>query len=298
MDHENLSGSQKAAVLLHSLGKEVAQNILNSLENSERELIESQLSQIEKVPPELAEKVAEEFVKMTKDKKLPGREEPFLPEKEQTVMDRFTKINQEPSRLQTLQYLEPDQLIQLIKDEHPQTIAVIFAHLKSEVASKVLGGLPDEIKTEVALRVVNLDKVVPEMVEEIDKVFEDALKDRKIAVIHELGGVRCLAELLNQMEEGSEKLILDRIEETNPELANEVRRSGITESIKKSEYKRTGVSFKGNFGRSAGEGLSEYVGTGSRDVERRNCGAGAGQVERCRKSPAIDSKGGPGYRSH
>jgi flagellar motor switch protein FliG len=125
--------------------------------------------------------------------------------------------------LELLQSLETDRLIQLIKDEHPQTIAIIIVHLKTETASKILSGLPDEIKTDVAVRIANLDRVESGMIEEIDKVFEDVLKNSKGSATQEAGGVGRLAEILNQIDGVSGGIILNEIEENDFELADQIK---------------------------------------------------------------------------
>ena len=137
-----------------------------------------------------------------------------------------TKIenkNSHISNLEAIQSLEANHLFQLIKDEHPQTIALILVHLKPLVASDILSMMPDEIKSDVAFRIANLDKVVSGMVEEIDKVFEEILTSKEHAAIQEAGGVSRLAEILNQIDGASAEQIIDDIEENDPELADEIK---------------------------------------------------------------------------
>jgi flagellar motor switch protein FliG len=100
---------------------------------------------------------------------------------------------------------------------------LIIVHLKPNLASEVLGRLPDEIKADVALRIANLDKVVSGMVEEIDKVFQDILQNKEQSVTQEAGGVERLAEILNQIDTASAEQIIDEIEEMDPDLADEIK---------------------------------------------------------------------------
>jgi flagellar motor switch protein FliG len=111
----------------------------------------------------------------------------------------------------------------MIKGEHPQTIAIILVHLAPQVASEVLNRLPDDKKAEVALRIANSDKVISGMIEEIDHIFEEVLKNDQGSMTHHAGGVERLAEILNQIDSTSAQVILDEIEEHHPELAADIK---------------------------------------------------------------------------
>jgi flagellar motor switch protein FliG len=100
---------------------------------------------------------------------------------------------------------------------------LILVNLKASVASDILGMLSEEIKADVAFRIANLDKVISGMVEEIDKVFEEILKNKDQSAIQEAGGVGRLAEILNQIDGGSVEQIIDEIEENDPDLADEIK---------------------------------------------------------------------------
>jgi len=111
----------------------------------------------------------------------------------------------------------------LIKDEQPQTIAIILVHLKTRVASDVISKLPDEIKTKVAIRVVNLDKVTSTIVDEVNEILKDILKTKKDSIANVSGGVDRLAEILNQTDEISSQLILNEMEESDMEMAAQIK---------------------------------------------------------------------------
>ncbi len=216
MDTKNLAGSVKVAILIQSMGEKKSQKVLDELDSGERELIKKHLSQMGMISPDVVEKVAKEFTEMAEQVKPRQTEDASTSEEE---ADSTLKS----SNLEILRSLDADRLIQLIKDEHPQTIAIIIAHLKTETASEVLSELPDEIKSDVAIRIASLSKVISGMIEEINKVFEDVLKGSEISVTREAGGVKRLAEILNQASEASGELILNEIEESNPELADEIK---------------------------------------------------------------------------
>ena len=208
MDSKKLPGSLKAAILIQSLGGQVSQEMLDRLDPGERELIKGHLSQMGPIPQYLAEKVAEEFTVLASK------------EEEQAL---HTDSNTQSSALKAIQSMDPDLLSKLTKDEHPQTIAIIIAHLEPHLGSRILAKLPDETKSDVAVRIANLGKVSSGMVEEINKAFETILKENQSSNIQEIGGITQVADILNQTEGTSAQLIMEGIEKTDPDLAAEIK---------------------------------------------------------------------------
>jgi flagellar motor switch protein FliG len=129
------------------------------------------------------------------------------------------------NNLRALQTIPPDALIQLIQNEHPQTIALIIAHLQPHIASETMALLPDELKPDVAYRIANLDKVASGMLEEIDRVFEEILSNKETSTSQKAGGVPRLAEILNMIDGTSAEQIIEEIEENDPDLAEEIRQN-------------------------------------------------------------------------
>ena len=125
--------------------------------------------------------------------------------------------------LEAILSLNADEIYDLIKDEHPQTIAIILIHLKTAVASDVVANLPDEIKTDVAVRIATLEKVNADMIDEVNDVFKDILKNKKSSVANISGGIDRLAEILNETDEISSELILTEIEDSDAEMAAQIK---------------------------------------------------------------------------
>jgi flagellar motor switch protein FliG len=222
MEMRQLTGSVKVAILTNAIGLKAARPILERLTEQERQLIYKLQSKVGSVPQELTEKVAKEFLQTTgayfgPDSPGGNGQGDAGDEKRQE------KKNTPTSNLEAIQSLETNHLFQLIKDEHPQTLALILVHLKPLVASDILSMMPDDLKSDVAFRIANLDKVVSGMVDEIDKVFEEILTNKDHAAIQEAGGVSRLAEILNQIDGTSAEQIIDDIEENDPELADEIK---------------------------------------------------------------------------
>jgi flagellar motor switch protein FliG len=217
MDPRQLPGALKAAILIRSMGERSATTLLSRMTSEERELVTRQIQQIGPLSPDLVDRVAQEFTQMAQRSKGGGLMLPHAPAS--GAEDSPAGIE----GLDALKSLAPDDIFDLIKDEHPQTMAIVMIHLKTGVASEVLSRMPDEIKTDVAMRIAGMEKVIGTMVDEVNEVFKDILKNKKTSVATVSGGVDRLAEILNQADEISSELILNEIEEAQPELAAQIK---------------------------------------------------------------------------
>ena len=221
MDTAAIAGPVKAAILIHALGRPLADVLLKRLSDSEKEVINSHLSQIRTISPEVVEQVAKEFAEIAQRyKSKPGRS---------TVARSGQAIaagnnSHGPGRgLQAISTLSADEIYDLIKYEQPQTIAIILVHLDTTIASDVIAKLQDEIKTEVAMRIINLDKVTAVIVDEVNEILKDILKTKKNTISNIAGGIDRLAEILSQTDEVSSELILSEMEENDMELAVQIK---------------------------------------------------------------------------
>jgi len=224
MDYSQLTGPVKAAILIRSLGKKAAERMLNSLTDDERQVVYRQLDQIGTVSAEITEHVAKEFADIATGRALKG---PLALPSGSGHSPKSGENNGSPpdgaEGLEAIASLSAEEISDLIKDEHPQTIAIILLHLKTPVASDVMANLPDDIKTDVSVRVVTLEKVNADIVDEVNEVFKEILKNKKSSVTNINGGVDRLAEILNQTDEISSELILSEIEETDAEMAAQIK---------------------------------------------------------------------------
>jgi flagellar motor switch protein FliG len=222
MDPRNISGPLKAAILIRSLGREVAAVILSGLTEKEKLVVDRHLEQMGAVSADVIEYVAKEFTDIatlrTRAARLASAPGPSGNGGKGTGEDEDASEG-----LQAIDSLAADEIYELIKDEHPQTIAIILIHLKTAAASDVLSRLSDEIKTDVSIRVANLDKVNADLVEEVNTVFKEILKNKKSSVTNVSGGIDRLAEILNQTDEISSELILNEIEENDAEMAAQIK---------------------------------------------------------------------------
>ncbi len=221
MDAKDLPGPLKIAILVKSLGPDGGNVIMEGLAPAEKEAVNGQMAQLGSISPDLVEKIAQEFLQKSKEERArsSANAQNAQAEKEKTNDsggDGGTNLN-------AVTALEPDRLFKLISDEHPQTIAIILVHAKTDVASEVVSRLPDELKTEVAIRIAQLGKVNSGMVDEINRVIENILSNKENSQTHETGGVERLAEILNLADEMSSELIMSEIEEDDPELAAQIK---------------------------------------------------------------------------
>jgi flagellar motor switch protein FliG len=223
MEMNKLSGSLKAAILIHSIGRPAAEQVLSRLTQAEKELVSKHLKRMGTISPDVVEQVAKEFTDLAQRAKLNAPKGLPMTDKAQTDQKAAGGSSTDHLGLEALLALRADEVFDLIKDEHPQTIAIILIHLSTAVASEVLSKMPDEIKADVALRITGLEKVNAGMVEEINEGFKEILKTKKTVVADVSGGVDRMAEILNQADEISSELILNEIEESDAELAAEIK---------------------------------------------------------------------------
>jgi len=223
MNPNNLPGSLKIAILVQSMSDGASQAIINSLDDGEKEVVKNHLDQMGIISPDIAEKVAVEFeetARRAKSRKLFGGSGKDNEEKGEEYLKKMTTRS---ASLGAMLSLDSDKLYKLIKDEHPQTIAIIMIHIKTNIASNVLSRLPDQTKKEVALRIVSLDKVMAEMIEEVNFAFEDIIETMDSSISNATGGTDRVAEILNQTDEMSSEFILNEIEEDDPEMAAKIK---------------------------------------------------------------------------
>jgi flagellar motor switch protein FliG len=215
METGKLSGSLKAAILIHALGRQAASRIINRLTDSEKKVVNRHLTQMGSLSPDVVERVAKEFTALAQRVKSSRKKMLVGPYDAQHGTREPAALSSDFSGLRAILSLNADEVFDLVKDEHPQTIAIILIHLDIAVASDVLSKLTDEIKTDVAMRITSLDKVNTSMVEEINDVFKGILKNKKTVVANVSDGIDRLAEMLNQADKITSELILNEIEESD-----------------------------------------------------------------------------------
>jgi len=231
---DKLSGAEKAALLLLGLGEANAGEILKRLDDKEVQMLGQRISRMEVVPTKQLATIMDEFHRMMEaPEALVVRGDQFFKNTISRTMD--TKRQQElidnldldttPEFFQKIKKLDSRTVASYLRNEHPQTVALVLAHLERAQAGAVLSQFPENLQMEVVRRIAGLDQVSPAIIEEID----NALKD-EISLVEEvggraIGGAQSVAEILNQMERSVESGILKRLEEEDYEaLAEDIRR--------------------------------------------------------------------------
>jgi flagellar motor switch protein FliG len=262
-----LSGKRKAAVMIIALGPEKAGEVFKHLRQDEVDELILEIAALNGIDSAERQEVLEEFYQthLAQDYIAEGGLDYAREILERAVGD--TKAMEIISRLSSfvqvapfefLRRTDPSQITNFIQHEHPQTVALILAYLPSEVGSAVLIGLPERLQAEVAMRIAVMDRTQPEVIRQVEDVME-----RKLAAIinqdfTSAGGVRALVDMLNLVDRTTERHILETLDESSPELAEEVRKlmfvfedllllddRSIQQLLKEVEIKDVGLALKG-----------------------------------------------------
>ncbi len=232
-DVDKLDGVVKAAIVLLTLDHDVAGELLKHMSAEVVEEVTRALASLGDVPPELSEKVVEEFYELrmanvhVKQGGLQYAKTLLKNSLDGGIADRVishiqTQVQRSPFAF--LQKADSENLLTFIQDEHPQTIALIISHLAHHKASEVLAGLPDDKKVEVVRRVANMEQTNPEVVAEVEAGLESRLSNMLVGSMEKVGGVSTIAEILNLVDRTTEKAILEGIENEDPDLVEQIRR--------------------------------------------------------------------------
>jgi flagellar motor switch protein FliG len=234
MEENTLNGRKKAAILLVLLGNEAAATLYKNLPETEVRLITQEITELEYISPELAAQVLREYHRLTLTQEYlaqGGRDyatkllvKAFGEQNAQALLAEVHRAQEVSAQnLDTLQKADPHQLAKFIQGEHPQTIALILAHLNAKVARSVLMMLPEKIRGQAVKRLAQMQQFSPEMVKKISMVLHKRLSNLGTQSQRAYGGVKAVAELLNQIDQDASTTILGTIEQDNASLATTIR---------------------------------------------------------------------------
>ena len=236
---EKLGGLQKAAILLIALGPERSASIFKHLKEEEIEELTLEIANTRSITPQIKDGVIDEFYQVclaqqytaeggityAKEllEKALGPEKAYGEEKALDVIGKLTASLQ-VKPFEFIRKTEPSQLLNFIQDEHPQTIALILAYLSPQQASMIISALPQERQADVAKRVAMMDRTSPDVIKEVEKILESKLASLVNQDYTIIGGVDQGVEILNAVDRGTEKHIMETLEIEEPELADEIRK--------------------------------------------------------------------------
>ena len=269
------SGAQKAAILMLSFGEEISAEIFKNMTEFEIKRIGTAMSRLGRLDQEVVDDIMMEFYEILQQnkkffyggndftKKVIGSA--FKGGEADDLIEQLSLGSN--ANLDSLELIDPRTLANFIRNEHPQTMALILAHLDSKKCGESIKLLPEGLHTEILIRMANLDAVQPEIIDEIDDVLRQEVQAMGSISTQKIGGVEPIAEMLNLMDKATEEQILDNLEERDPDLADQIRQlmfvfddlikiddRGIQELIKNINNDKWKIAL-----RTAAEGVKELV---------------------------------------
>ncbi len=228
-----IPGKRKAAILLVTLGPEKAAKILKNLEESEVEMLTIEIANLGKVTNEERAQVLEEFQSLTKAREMImsggidyAKEmliKAFGPEKAMQIIERLVS-NLQVKPFEFMRTADVVQIVNFLQSEHPQTIALVLSFLDPRIAAQVLAALPENLQLDVIKRISLLERASPDVVKEVEKLLEKKFSGVATQALSKVGGLDTAAEIMNSLDRGTEKAIMERLTYESPELAEEIRR--------------------------------------------------------------------------
>ena len=228
-----MTGLRKAAVLLLQLGKENAAKVLGQMREAEVEALTAEIVRLEFVEGAVVEGIVDEFHEMLVAQRHAAqggidfaREmliQSLGAERADEIVNRLSAVFRNLP-FSFLQKADPRQVLSFVQDEHPQTVALVLAHMNASQASAVLSGLAPELQTDVANRIAIMDRTSPDVVLQVESVLERKLSAvMQPADLSSVGGLQPLVDIINRSDRATERMILEGLAERNPELAELVR---------------------------------------------------------------------------
>ena len=230
---EKISGLQKAAILLITLGPERSAAIFKHLKEEEIEELTLEIANTRSITPQLKESVLDEFYEICLAQQYISEggigyarellEKALGSDKALDVIGKLTASLQ-VKPFEFIRKTDASQLLNFIQDEHPQTIGLILSYLSSSQAALIISALPPDRQSDVAKRIAVMDRTSPDVIKEVEKVLESKLASLINQDYTIIGGIDAVVDILNTVDRGTEKHIMETLEIEEPELADEIRK--------------------------------------------------------------------------
>ncbi|MFT3951385.1 MAG: flagellar motor switch protein FliG [Oscillospiraceae bacterium] len=230
---QKITSIRKAAAILIAIGKDSASEVYKYLHEDEIEELSVSIAKTEQLSADELQDVLGEFYQLCITQKVIAeggqnyaREvllKAFGEQRTAVLMERIEKLGKNQA-FEFLRKVDYKNLLMIIQNEHPQTIALILSYTKPEMASKVIAELPKETQVAVFQRIASLDRTSPEIIGVVEKVLLKKLGTVASVDLVEFGGVNYLAEIMNNVDRRTERNIFDELKATNPELADEIKK--------------------------------------------------------------------------
>jgi flagellar motor switch protein FliG len=233
-----VSDRQKAAIFLLALGPELSAHVVKKLSEFEVEMLAAEIARVEKMPQEITDGVIKEFQDLYEaqgfitsggvDYANDILERALGKSKAKEIIARLT-ATLELAPFHFLRNADPTELYSFLEDEHPQTIALVLTHLKPEQASMIIKQLQTNLRAEVMKRIALMDRTTPDIIAEVETILESKISSvARNQEYSAVGGIDATVKILNQVDRGTERAILEVLEDENPELVDEIRRKLFT----------------------------------------------------------------------
>jgi len=232
---KELSGVQKAAILFITLGPETSASIIKKLPEREIQKITFEIANMTSVKAEQRQKILNEFIEMNRAKdyiieggidyarELLGKA--LGNQRAEEILDKVTEATQQFRPFSIARKADANQLLNVISNEHPQTIALILCYLQPDKSAQILSALPEELQSEVAFRIATMNTTSPMIIKEVEKVLDTKLSSVIRTESTIIGGIQSLVDILNQVDRTTEKNITESLEREDAELAEKVKES-------------------------------------------------------------------------
>ncbi|GIO06163.1 flagellar motor switch protein FliG [Brevibacillus reuszeri] len=230
---KELTGRQKAAILLISLGPEISAQVFKHLREDEIEQLTLEIANVRKVDSDEKDKILAEFHQIAVAKEVIAQggityakdilQKALGETKAMDIINRLT-ANLQVRPFDFARKADPGQILNFIQNEHPQTIALVLSYLEAQQAAMILSALPQESQAEVAKRIAMMDSTSPEVIAQVEQVLEQKLSATVTQDYTQAGGIEAIVAVLNGVDRGTERTILDSLEIQDPELAEEIKK--------------------------------------------------------------------------
>lgn len=232
LSESKLNGADKAAIFLLTLGQDKAASVLQHMGPKEVQQLGAAMAALTNVSTDMVDKVMGDFVSTIKDQTALGIDsDEYIrdmltnalgAEKASGMIDRIL-LGRNTKGLEQLKWMDPRSIGDLIRNEHPQIIAIILSYLDSDQAAEVLGNLHERIRPEVILRISTLEGVQPGALRELDEIMEKQLSGNANVQSSSIGGTQAAANILNFVDSSIEGVVMDQITESDPDLSQEIQ---------------------------------------------------------------------------
>lgn len=232
MAETKLSGRQKAAAIIISLGADDASKIYKFFKEDEIEQLTYEISRLQHLNPQLMENTLKDFYDLCLTQKVITEggleyarnvlEKAFGAQTATSLLERVTKTLRSKS-FDFIRKADYKNLLTIIQNEHPQTIALILSYARADQASAVIAELPKEKRIDVVERIAKMDRTSPEVIKYVEEELEKKFNSIVSVDFTEIGGVNYVADVMNNMDRGNEKYIFDELNKIDAKLADEIR---------------------------------------------------------------------------